>query len=132
MKKNTPKILITGGAGFIGSAFVRLAVRGGYEVTVIDKLTYAGDLDRLKKVKRRYKFYKTDICNSTQIEKILCREKPKILLNFAAETHVDRSILDSKSFLKTNILGTQTLLDISKKNYISCMLFQPVPYWNLE
>jgi len=113
------KILITGGAGFIGSAFVRQVVKTGYKVTVIDKLTYAGDLERLKEVEGKYKFYKADICNKARIESIFKKEKPQIVVNFSAETHVDRSILDSAPFIKTNITGTQILLDASRKYGVS-------------
>jgi len=109
------KLLITGGAGFIGSAFARHAARRGYRVIIVDKLTYAGDLARLKEIKGRYKFYKADICNKRQIESIFKQEKPDVILNFAAETHVDRSIQDPSSFIDTNIKGTQILLDASRK-----------------
>jgi dTDP-glucose 4,6-dehydratase len=118
MRKKIPKILITGGAGFIGSEFVKQALKRKYEVIVVDKLTYAGDLKRLEEVKGKYKFYKADICDRGYIESIFKKERPQILVNFAAETHVDRSILDSRVFLQTNIIGTQTLLDISRKNKV--------------
>lgn len=107
------KILVTGGAGFIGSEFVRQGVRRGYEIIVIDKLTYAGDLKRLKEVKGRYKFYKIDICDRNQIESVFEKERPEIIANFAAQTHVDRSIVDAAPFIETNIKGTQILLDAS-------------------
>lgn len=109
------KILVTGGAGFIGSEFVKQGVKKGYKVIVVDKLTYAGDLERLKKVEGKYKFYKTDICNKRQIESIFEREKPQIIVNFAASTHVDRSIVDAAPFIDTNVKGTQVLLDASRK-----------------
>ena len=115
MRKRVPKILVTGGAGFIGSAFVRLLVRNGYRPVVIDKLTYAGDLKRLEEVKGKFKFYKVDICDKKGIEPIFKKEKPQVLVNFAAETHVDRSILDPTAFIKTNVMGTQVLLDLSRK-----------------
>jgi dTDP-glucose 4,6-dehydratase len=126
------KILITGGAGFIGSEFVRQAVKRKYKIIVVDKLAYAGDLERLKEVnpirnktqtasaisngvKGKYKFYKVSICNKKKMGEIFEKEKPQIVINFAAETHVDRSIQNPNLFLKTNILGTQVLLEISKK-----------------
>ncbi len=132
MRAGIHKILVTGGAGFIGSAFVRLLIsrdcpRQGYsevfkrglslkyKVVVVDKLTYAGDLERLKEVEGKYKFYKTDICDIKQLEQIFEKEKPQIVVNFSAETHVDRSILDSSPFIRTNVIGTQVLLDLSRK-----------------
>lgn len=115
MRKGLRKLLITGGAGFIGSECVRQAVRRGYSVAVLDKLTYAADLERLKEVKGRYKFYKADICNRKSVEEIIRREKPQAILHFAAETHVDRSIVNADPFLDTNIKGTKILLDAAKK-----------------
>lgn len=109
------KLLVTGGAGFIGSEFVRQAVKRGYNVTVIDKLTYAGDLERLKEVYDKIRFYKVDICNAKSIHEILLTEKPEVVVHFAAETHVDRSIINPKKFLKTNIEGTLNLLEASKR-----------------
>lgn len=109
------KILVTGGAGFIGSEFVRQGVRKGYKITVVDKLTYAGDLERLHEVEDKFIFYKCDICNIKKIDSIFKKEKPGIIIHFAAETHVDRSIESSGAFIDTNIKGTQILLDVSKK-----------------
>ena len=114
MRKKIHKILVTGGAGFIGSEFVRQGIRKGYKIIVVDKLTYAGDLERLKEVKGQFKFYKVDICNKTKISSIFKSEKPQKIIHFAAETHVDRSILDSSTFIETNVKGTQTLLDLSR------------------
>ena len=116
MKKE--KILVTGGAGFIGSEFVRQVIKKGYKVIVIDKLTYAADLERLKDVRGRFKFYKADICSKKAVEDIFRENRPKIVVNFAAETHVDRSILESSPFIKTNIFGTRNLLDAAAKNNI--------------
>lgn len=115
MRKRIPKILITGGAGFIGSAFVKLAAKKGHKPVIIDKLTYAGDLARLGEVRGKYKFYKADICDCKSIRKIFKKEKPGIVVHFAAESHVDRSILDSSPFIETNIKGTQILLDCSRE-----------------
>lgn len=109
------KILITGGAGFIGSAFVRLAVKNGYNPVVVDKLTYAGDLERLRQVKGKYRFYKADICDKVKIGQIFKNESPEIVIHFAAESHVDRSIQDASPFIETNIKGTQVILDCSRK-----------------
>jgi len=115
MRKKLPKILVTGGAGFIGSEFVRQGIKESYKILVVDKLTYAGDFERLKEVKNKHKFYKVDICNKKRIDEIFKKEQPEIVVNFAAETHVDRSITDSPPFIETNIKGTQILLDVSKK-----------------
>lgn len=115
MRPRIHKILVTGGAGFIGSVFVRSAIKRGYKVVVCDKLTYAGDLKRLSEVDGKYKFYKVNICNYEKIESIFKKERPETIVNFAAETHVDRSILDSKAFTETNIIGTHILLDLSRK-----------------
>jgi len=116
MHRKLPKILITGGASFIGSEFTRQLINRGtkYKVIVVDKLTYAADLSRLAEVKGKFKFYKVDICNVAQVEKIFQKEKPEIAVHFAAESHVDRSIIDSGEFVKTNIQGTQVLLDASR------------------
>lgn len=115
MRKRIRKILVTGGAGFIGSAFVRLAVREGYSVSVIDKITYAGDLARLSEVKGRYRFYKADICDAARVNSIFSKEKPDALVHFAAESHVDRSIKSAHAFVETNISGTYNLLETSRR-----------------
>jgi dTDP-glucose 4,6-dehydratase len=109
------KLLITGGAGFIGSEFVRKAVSKGYEIAVIDNLSYAGDLERLKEVAERIKFFKTDITDREAVKGIFGSINPEAVVHWAAESHVDRSILDSSPFLDTNIRGTQVLLDLSRE-----------------
>jgi dTDP-glucose 4,6-dehydratase len=113
------KLLITGGAGFIGSNFIHhiLGKYPDYEIVNLDKLTYCGNLDNLKEVEGdpRYKFIKGDICDREKIDEIFEREDPDFVVNFAAETHVDRSILDPDAFVKTNFLGTHTLLEAAKK-----------------
>ena len=137
MRKRIPKILVTGGAGFIGSAFVRLLSRGLFPaglpagrqgtvppiVVIVDKLTYAGDLKRLEEVKGKFKFHKTDICNKTGIQAVFQKEKPDIVVHFAAESHVDRSINDATPFIDTNIKGSQILLDVSRKYKVSKFIF---------
>lgn len=108
------KILITGAAGFIGSAFARYIVEEGHNAVIVDTLTYAGDLLRLDEIKGKYRFYKADIIDRRKIEPIFKKEKPEVIVHFAAESHVDRSILDASTFIKTNVLGTQVLLDVSR------------------
>ncbi len=112
-------LFITGGAGFIGSNFVRYILRKyeNYRVINFDKLTYAGNLDNLKDVEKnkRYKFIRGDICDRKMLNRIFKKEKPDFVVNFAAESHVDKSILDPSVFVKTNILGVQILLDVAKK-----------------
>ena len=112
-------LLVTGGAGFIGSNFVRyvLGAHAGWKVVNVDKLTYAGNLANLEDVAEdpRYRFYRADICDAGEVDRIFAKEKPDAVANFAAETHVDRSIDDPALFLKTNILGTQVLMDAARK-----------------
>jgi len=110
MAARNRKLLVTGGAGFIGSEFVRQAVRSGHQVAVIDKLTYAGDLARLREVRGDISFYKTDILSFDKVRNIIKKEKPSALVHFAAESHVDRSIVNDVEFIRTNINGTQNLL----------------------
>lgn len=116
------KFLVTGGAEFIGSEFVRQAVKKGYQVAVVDKLTYAGDLERLKVVWDSINFYRADITNSEFVEHIFDKEKPDVVVHFAAESHVDRSILNPAEFLNSNILGTYVLLEASKKYNINLFI----------
>ncbi len=108
------KILITGGAGFIGSHIVRCACAQGYRVLVLDNLTYAGDRTRLSGIKK-VSFYRGDICDRSFVRKVFAREKPEYIIHAAAETHVDRSIHDSAPFLRTNIEGTRVLLDVCRQ-----------------
>jgi dTDP-glucose 4,6-dehydratase len=129
MRKRIPKILVTGGAGFIGSAFVRLLAKQdrfpfkGNGPVLIDRLTYAGDLKRLEEVKGKFKFYKTDICSKIGVGSIFAKEKPDIVVHFAAESHVDRSIDDATPFIDANIKGTQILLDASRKYKVSKFIY---------
>lgn len=112
------KVLVTGGAGFIGSEFVRQAVKRGYKVVVVDKLTYAGDLKRLNSVIDQISFYRADISDRKTMEEIFSSEKPEVVVHWAAETHVDRSILNPSQFIDTNVKGTQTLLDLSRDHKV--------------
>jgi len=112
------KILVTGGAGFIGSNFIKyiLSKYPGYEIVNLDKLTYAGNLDNLSDVEDNpsYQFIKGDICDQNPVERIV-EDKTDVIVNFAAESHVDRSIYDPKIFVQTNVLGTQVLLESALK-----------------
>ncbi len=113
------KILITGGAGFIGSNFVCEALENGHTIINIDKLTYAGNLENLENYKDnpQYQFYQEDICNRTAVEAILSKHQPDVIVHMAAESHVDRSIDCADEFIKTNINGTHALLDATLKYY---------------
>ena len=116
------KILVTGGAGFIGSAVIRYIIKNTqHEVINIDKLTYAGNLRSLKDVDitSRYSFEQYDICDEYAIKKIFQEYKPQYVMHLAAESHVDRSIDDPRTFMQTNILGTFNLLEQSRKYYDS-------------
>lgn len=110
------RIVITGCAGFIGTNFTKYWLNKYAEDTVIgvDCLTYAANLSALEVLKThdKFKFYKTNICDRQAVQKIFQDEDPDIVINFAAESHVDRSIADSRIFVETNVLGTQTLLDL--------------------
>ncbi len=114
-------ILVTGGAGFIGSNFVKfmLEKHPEYKIINIDALTYAGNLENLKDIdgNPNYKFVKVDIRDREKIEEIFKKNEITSVVNFAAESHVDRSIEEPEVFLTTNIIGTQVLLDTAKKNW---------------
>ena len=113
------KIIVTGGAGFIGGNFVLYAVNQYPEDTIInlDALTYAGNLETLKSVENKpnYKFVKGDIADRDLVFNLFEEEHPDVVINFAAESHVDRSITDPEIFVRTNVVGTTTLLDACKK-----------------
>lgn len=111
------KILVTGGAGFIGSAFIRYILQNTKDTVInVDKLTYAGDLNNLGvwKKSKRHIFSKTDICNIADLKNIFNKHKPNKVIHFAAESHVDNSILNPETFINTNILGTYNLLEVSR------------------
>lgn len=115
--------LVTGGAGFIGSDFIRYLFEKYKNVRVVnlDKLTYAGNLENLSGIDKNtnYVFIKGDICNNETVDKIFSNYDVDYVVNFAAESHVDRSIKDPGIFVKTNVLGTQTLLESAKKHWNS-------------
>jgi dTDP-glucose 4,6-dehydratase len=123
MKENGVKLVVAGGAGFIGSNFIRytLGAHEDWRVVNVDKLTYAGNLANLKGLESedRYRFIRADICDAPRIDEIVSAERPDAIVNFAAETHVDRSISDPALFLRTNVLGTQVLLETARKRGIA-------------
>ncbi len=112
-------VLVTGGAGFIGSNFVYYMLKKypDYRIVCVDCLTYAGNLSTLEEALKNpnFVFYKTNICDRNGIYEIFEKEKPDIVVNFAAESHVDRSIEGPEIFLQTNILGTQVMMDACRK-----------------
>jgi dTDP-glucose 4,6-dehydratase len=119
-------LLITGGAGFIGSRFAELLVSQEIpnqysSITVVDNLTYSGNLSNLDAVisSSEFYFHKADICNKVEIEGIIKQRSIDIVVNFAAESHVDRSIESAFEFLNTNVMGTQNLLNLAKRNGIT-------------
>ena len=111
-------ILITGGAGFIGSNFINYIVEkhDDFNIINLDKLTYAGNLENLKPSERKknYQFVKGDIANGDFVRWIFEKFEIKNVINFAAESHVDRSILGSEIFFRTNVIGTNVLLELSR------------------
>ena len=116
------KILVTGGAGFIGSAVIRHIIQNtNNQVLNIDKLTYAGNLESLKEVEKNqnYQFKQIDICDTEQITKAIEAFQPDAIMHLAAESHVDRSIDGPAAFIQTNIVGTYTLLEAARKYWMS-------------
>jgi len=116
------KILVTGGAGFIGSAFVRMSIgETDMRVVNLDKLTYAGNLENLTTIEAspRYRFVQGDICDAELVNSLLAEEKPDAIVHFAAESHVDRSILSPEPVIQTNLRGTFTLLEAARKHRLA-------------
>ena len=113
MNNKLKNILITGGAGFIGSSLVKKLVKKNFNIINIDKLSYASDLNNLKEIEnlKNYKFIKLDISNFRTVKNIFDQYKPQYVINCAAESHVDRSIANSKDFIDSNIIGTYNLLE---------------------
>lgn len=118
--KGDMKILVTGGAGFIGSAVVRRAVAQGFDVVNLDALRYSANLDNVAEVagSDRYAFEKVDICDGAAVRQALARHRPDAIMHLAAESHNDRAIEDPLSFVRTNVMGTAELLDAARS------------YWN--
>lgn len=116
------KIIVTGGCGFIGSNFIRMMLQTYPALSIInvDSLTYAGNLENLSDLasESRLEFHKVDICDRAGLEPIIDQVGIDAVLNFAAESHVDRSIIDSGPFVQTNIVGTQNLLDLCRKHSV--------------
>ncbi|HEY8290974.1 MAG TPA: GDP-mannose 4,6-dehydratase, partial [Thermomicrobiales bacterium] len=123
MGRTFKRLLVTGGAGFIGSNFVRRTLaRRSYEVVVLDKLTYAGNLANLASVETnpRFTFVQGDIADPDIVQEAMrgCDG----VLNFAAESHVDRSIMDGSNFAQTQVVGTLTLLEAARQEGVTCYL----------
>ena len=114
------KLIVTGGAGFIGSAVVRKAVQAGMPVVNLDKLTYAGSLSNVTDVSSSplYSFEHADICDAVAVGKILEKHRPDAIMHLAAESHVDRSIDGPAAFIETNITGTYTMLEAARSYWI--------------
>ena len=112
-------ILVTGGAGFIGSNFVRLVLaQSDHSVVNLDDLTYAGNLENLTDVQDdpRYAFVKGDITDRGAMKALFDTRRPEVVVHFAAESHVDRSVMDASAFVRTNVMGTQVLLDMARQS----------------
>ena len=116
-----PTVLVTGGAGFIGSNFIRhLLANHEYQVINLDKLTYAGNLDNLREVEddSRYRFEHGDVCDAEVVGRLM--SEADFVVNFAAESHVDRSIEDPGAFIETDVRGPYTLLAPRSRNPLLC------------
>ena len=116
------KILLTGGAGFIGSALVRYIINNTSDNVVnVDKLTYAGDLESLQSIaeNKRYFFEQVDICNKAELMRVFNEHKPDVVMHLAAESHVDRSIDSPDEFIQTNIVGTYIMLEAAREYWLS-------------
>ena len=115
-------IIVTGGAGFIGSALIRFIIHEtNFKVVNVDKLIYSGNLESLGSIdhNRRYSFEQIDICDSSKLRKVIFNNKPELIIHLAAESHVDRSIDSPNSFIESNIVGTFSLLEQSRKYWQS-------------
>ncbi len=112
---SSQRFLVTGGAGFIGSNFVTLAAQTDAEILIVDALTYAGHKANLKDVKGKWEFVHANICHTHQMTDLIQSFQPTVVINFAAESHVDRSISDPSQFVQTNVLGVLSLLNATLK-----------------
>ena len=121
MNKGAKRILVTGGAGFIGSAVVRRLVGKGHYVVNVDKLTYSGNLDSLREIEGQpgYRFLRADICDQVTIARLMAEERIEAVMHLAAESHVDRSIDGPSAFVETNVVGTFRLLDAALQHWRS-------------
>ncbi|MPM64767.1 dTDP-glucose 4,6-dehydratase [bioreactor metagenome] len=121
-------VLVTGGAGFIGSNFIRLLLEKEADITLynLDALTYSGSLENLRDIEQdsRYHFVKGDICDPELVEKLIQDKKIETIVHFAAESHVDRSILGPGLFVQTNIIGTYTMIEAAKKVWLNSPDFE--------
>jgi len=125
MKRKLENILVTGGAGFIGSNFISYIFKNTNfkgKIINVDKLTYAGNLENLVEIEneyggKRYIFEKVDICDFNELKRIFSAYEVDTIVNFAAESHVDRSIFGPKDFMQSNIMGTFTLLEAARENW---------------
>jgi dTDP-glucose 4,6-dehydratase len=126
------RILVTGGAGFIGSNFIRFWIRRhpDHRITNLDKLTYAGNLENLAEVESHpsYQFVRGDVCDRELVERLFHAEKLDTVVHFAAESHVDRSVLGPDEFVRTNIHGTFVLLEAARKHWSSGASRTTEPY----
>ena len=113
--RNSRRCIVTGGCGFIGSALVRHLCREGREVLVVDKLTYAGNVESLKEVEGKYTLLVKDICDQEAMDSAFAEFRPDTIFHLAAESHVDRSIDGPGEFVRTNVVGTATLLQSALK-----------------
>ena len=111
------KLLVPGGAGFIGSAVIRQAITDGHDVVNIDKLTYAANLESLRDFTNspQYSFENVDICDKEEVDRVFSEHAPQGIMHLAAESHVDRSIDGPDAFMQTNIIGTFNLLQAARK-----------------
>ncbi len=123
---NDKRFVVTGGAGFIGTNFVRMLVKMGAQVRVVDALTYAGNAENLERVIPAGAFLHADIADSAAVGALLAEFDPHYVVNFAAESHVDRSVMDPKPFVDTNIAGMQALLETTRRHIASnpCCAFE--------